>query len=94
MACALQQAAAGQTLWGRSRRGAASRVLSPPASAGTRRCCDSWPLIHFALHGAYGPSCAQVPEQELRDKTAAVAREYGHKVDFSRADLRKPQEIR
>lgn len=33
-------------------------------------------------------------EAELRDKSAAVAKEYGTKVDFSSANLLKPQEIR
>ena len=35
-----------------------------------------------------------VAEQELRDKCAAVEKEYGNKLGYSAANLTKPQEIR
>lgn len=51
-------------------------------------------LKSLAAAGATTVMHGLVPEAELRDKCAAVERQYGNKTGYSTADLVEPQQIR
>lgn len=51
-------------------------------------------LKSLAAAGATTVMHGLVPEQELKDKCAAVEKQFGNKLAYSTADLLKPQEIR